>query len=99
MASGGVWERLGPCPHDYIVAYCAFCAGDRLRARREARQAKRAESGELQRRQDTISRQSEAIERQSDEIRRLKNEKVRLQQQMAARRPRRRLFRRDSDGT
>jgi hypothetical protein len=86
------------CEHFGDDRNCPHCHRERRQADREASRERRGDKDRLKEQSDTIERQSEALERQSAEIRRLKNEKVRLQQQMAARRPRRRLFRR-TDGT
>jgi hypothetical protein len=87
------------CAHFGDDRNCPDCHRERRKADREAGREPRGEADRLKEQSDTIARQSDAIERQSDEIRRLRAEKRRLQQQMAARRPRRRLFRRVTDGT
>jgi hypothetical protein len=87
------------CRHWGDARNCPDCHRERLQGEREAGRERRGDKDRLKEQSVTIARQSEALERQSDEIRRLKDEKRRLQQQAAARRPRRRLFRREPDGT
>jgi hypothetical protein len=107
----GATQALTPrehrCAHFGDDRICPQCAGERRQARREAERERAARTERLKAQSDVIDRQSEALERQSAEIRRLRAEKIRMQLRaekirmqrlMAARRPRRRLFRRDSDG-